>query len=228
MKTDSDNLPVLSVDLALFRIAEGTLQTLLHRRRNDPFKGALALPGALVLSNETLLETARRVLKEKIGWPHEAIDAVHLEQLAAFDALYRDVRGRTVSMAHLGIVCDTPSAFPDVVWKNVQSLSAGSLPFDHNDIIDLAVRRIRGKLRYTNIAREFLKPHFRIDELQAVYEAFLKKKLNRANFRMKLTKIGLIKPVRKLSEAVGSRGGRPPLLYTFVSDRIDIIGKDFL
>ena len=67
----------------------------------------------------------------------------------------------------------------------METVPAGSLPFDHNLILDTALNRLRGKLRYTSIARAFLPETFRIEALQEIYEAVLGVELNRANFRSK-------------------------------------------
>ena len=170
---------------------------------------------------------AQRALLEKTG-----IDVnnnmVYLEQLATFDALYRDVRGRTVSVCYFGIICSCENENHSILWKDSRSISKGSLPFDHEEIIKTAIERLRGKLRYTNIAREFLSPSFRIEELQGVYESIFEKSLNRTNFRNKLLKIGLIEQKKVLSEAVGKKGGRPPHLYSFTKGDLELVDRDFL
>jgi 8-oxo-dGTP diphosphatase len=109
-----------------------------------------------------------------------------------------------------------------------ERVQAGSLPFDHAEIISTAVTRLRGKLRYTNIASQLIDPEFRIDQLETVYSAVLGRELNRTNFRNKLLKIGLIEQVGVLTEAVGSRGGRPPHLYRFTRDDLEIRERDFV
>jgi len=221
--------PVLSVDVVLFRITEDNneLAALLHRRASRPFAGAWALPGVAVRIDETLEAAAKRALEEK---GQLAAAALHLEQLATFDAVYRDPRGRTISVAHIGLV-PLSAAGPrgDVAaWRPLSSIERGGLPFDHGWILETAVTRLRGKLRYTNIAARLLPETFRIDELQAVYEAVLGRRLNRANFRNKLLKIGLIERAGVLSEAVGKRGGRPPHLYRFTEEEVGAQDRDFV
>jgi 8-oxo-dGTP diphosphatase len=219
--------PVLAVDVVLLRVHQRELQALLRHRREAPFKGALALPGVAVGVDETLLAAARRALLDRAGLEPETLQGVHLEQLASFDGLYRDPRGRTVSVAYLGLVRagQDPSG-PG--WTALGTLDRSSLPFDHAEILQEALQRLRGKLRYTNIAAHLLPRTFRIEELQATYEAVLGRPLNRANFRSKLLKIGLIQRAGVLSQAVGRRGGRPPHVYRFVQDRLEVQDRDFL
>jgi len=221
--------PVLSVDVVLFCVEPQGLAVLLHQRTTDPYAGAWALPGVAVRIDETLESAAKRALEEKGRLEPQITRELHLEQLATFDAVYRDPRGRTISVAHIGLMplgaVDKP--LPDS-WRRLGAVESGSLPFDHGSILDTALTRLRGKLRYTNIAARLLPQTFRIDELQAVYEAVLGFRLNRANFRNKLLRIGLIERVGVMAEAVGRRGGRPPHLYRFTGEEVEAQERDFL
>ncbi|MCP4110543.1 MAG: NUDIX domain-containing protein [Desulfobacteraceae bacterium] len=228
MKNNGIERPVLSVDVVVFSIYDGHIRVLMSRREKEPFKGAPALPGAAVQIDETLLAAARRALAEKTGFTLTVNEEIYLDQLATFDALYRDPRGRTVSVAYMGITRVKPENSEKMIWKKVSDISKGGLPFDHDYIVETAVARLKGKLRYTNIAKGFLPDTFRIEELQDVYEAILKCSLNRTNFRNKLLKIGLIEQISILTEAVGKKGGRPPHLYRFTQELIEAVDRDFL
>ncbi len=220
--------PVLAVDVVVVHVRQAQLQVLLQTRTEDPFRGALALPGVAIRVDETLANAAKRALREKVGWSAQRYALPYLEQLATFDSLYRDPRGRTISVAYLGICAVRPELAADCAWQPVVELTAGGLPFDHNFVVETALTRLQGKLRYTNIAAHFLPETFRIEELQEVYEAILRRQLNRANFRMKLLKIGFIEHVSILTEAVGKHGGRPPHLYRFVQPQFERVERDFL
>lgn len=219
--------PVLAVDVVIFGVKNAELKVLLMRREEEPFQGVFALPGVAVRVDETLETAAKRALREKVQWSQGVQADVYLEQLSTFDALYRDPRGRTVSVAYIGIARHLEH-LQGVTWRSVDGIPPGSLPFDHNLIINTGVTRLRGKLRYTNIARTFLAETFRIEELLEVYEAILGRPLNRTNFRNKLLKIQLIEQVRILNEAVGKQGGRPPHLYRFTHKFIEAVDRDFL
>lgn len=218
--------PILAVDVAVFSVADRRPRVLLHRREKEPFAGAPALPGVAVRVDETLEAAARRALAERSGLSAGFISGMFLEQLAAFDGLYRDPRGRTVSVAFLGIAPDHPDGGP-FHWEPADRGNI-DLPFDHDRIVETGLERLRGKLRYTSIARAFLPETFRIEALQDIYEAILGRPLNRANFRNKLLKLELIERVKVLTEAVGQKGGRPPHLYRFTGDRVEPVERDFL
>lgn len=217
--------PILAVDVVVFRLGNSTnmLELLVIRRRCDPFAGAWALPGVAVQVDETLLQAARRALEDKTGVDPARL---HLEQLATFDALYRDPRGRTVSVAHLGLARDHPDPGPDGRWQPVDP--ANHLPFDHDAIVNAAVDRLRGKLRYTNIAAALLPDRFTLDPLLALYRALVDPNINRANFRTKLLKIDMLSHAGVDEAAVGKRGGRPPHLYRFTHAPLAPEQRDFL
>ena len=222
--------PVLSVDVVLLRLDGDQLWVLLDRRRTSPFKGAWTLPGVAVRVDETLEEAARRALREKAALQEQQVHVLPLEQLATFDALYRDPRGRTVSVAYLGLTRSSMGASQkhNRRWRVATGADHRDMPFDHGEILETAVERLRGKLRYTNIAAHLLPETFRIEDLQAIYEAVLDRKLNRANFRNKLLRIGLIQQEGVLAGAVGHRGGRPPHAYSFTREAVEAWDRDFL
>jgi 8-oxo-dGTP diphosphatase len=218
--------PVLAVDVVVLRVADRNLEVVLTRRTARPFAGQLALPGVAVRADQTLAAAAQQALRSKAGFAAADVERCHMEQLATFDALFRDPRGRTVSVAHLALV-RWPGASPPV-WHRVRDVPRGGLPFDHGQILEAAVVRLAGKLRYTNLAAHLLPETFRIEELERVYVAILGRRLNRANFRARLLKLGLIQRVKVLAEAVGAKGGRPPHLYRFTSSLPEATDREFL
>jgi ADP-ribose pyrophosphatase YjhB (NUDIX family) len=62
-------LPIATVDAALFTLSQRQLSVVLARREKEPFAGQFALPGGFVHTDEDqdTEATARRVLKEKVG-----------------------------------------------------------------------------------------------------------------------------------------------------------------
>ncbi len=210
--------PILSVDVVLLAAVRSEVTVLLHRRAEPPFAGEVSLPGVAVAAQETLADAAHRALVTKAGFDAGISPRMHLEQLATFDSLFRDPRGRTVGVAYLGLTppqtSEATSNAPDAHWRPVAKLGPGSLPFDHDEILAAAMERLRGKLRYSDIARHLMPPAFKVDQLRALYESILGRRLNRSNFRSKLLKIGVLDQAGEA--ASGRRGGRPAHLYQFV------------
>lgn len=120
--------PVLAVDVVIFSINQDGLRVLLTRRSEEPFQDAPALPEVAVRVDETLEQAAKRAMREKIGWSETERERVYLEQLATFDAIYRDPRGRTVSVAYLGIVGKNGAESSPILWETVSDIANGTLP----------------------------------------------------------------------------------------------------
>src|SRR6186713_3360673 len=145
----------LTVDCVVFGLDEGELKVLLIERGLEPFKGKWALPGGFVRVDETLDEAARRELEEEAGLKH-----VFLEQLYTFGEVDRDPRERVVSVAYYSLVkladhkVHAATDARDAAWFGVHDVP--SLAFDHADILQLGLDRLRGKLRYQPIGFELL------------------------------------------------------------------------
>ncbi len=183
--------------------------------KKAPFEGKWAVPGGMILLNESADDSAKRQLESKAG-----ITSAHIEQLATFGEVDRDPLGRVVSVAYLGLVRNIPKSlsttneYANVRWVKVNELPP--LAYDHKHIIETALERLRGKLAYTNIAQFLLPQAFTLYELQLLYEALTNRTLDKRNFRKKYLASGLIKSTNKLRR--GSH--RPATLYTFKNKAI--------
>lgn len=208
-------LSLVTVDLTIFTIRNGTLMILLIERGEKPFRGRWALPGGRVRSKETLDQGARRELREETGVDGSLL---HLEQLGAFGDPGRDPRGRVVTIAYLALGPDLPEAVggtdaAHAQWVPVDDVLGASDPlaFDHERIFADALERIREKLEYTTVATVFCSEPFTLTELRGVYEVVWGRGLDPSNFRRKVTKAeGFVEPT---GEQRAQQAGRPAALY---------------
>jgi len=203
--------PALTVDCVVFGVDEGALKVLLIERGEKPFKGALALPGGFVRMNETIDEAAARELKEETD-----IGKVYLEQLYTFGTPKRDPRGRVVTVAYFGLVNRVehqPTAATDAsaaAWHPVRKLP--TLAFDHRAIVDLAIERLRAKVRYAPIGFELLPTKFSLTQLQRLYETILERDLDKRNFRKKVASLEILVDTGETEKNVPRRAAQ---LYRF-------------
>lgn len=217
--------PSVAVDLVIFTIIDAQLRVLVVKRQEHPFKGDWALPGGFVRVGESSKEqgedldaAARRELQEETGLDP---DRVHIEQLFTFGRSNRDPRMRVISVAYFALV--RPDLAPFVKaggdvshaeWLPVEALKKTDLGFDHREIIETALTRVRGKLEYSGIAFDLVPLTFTIPELRHVYSIVLDKEMDPGNFRRKFNRMledGLIE------QAPGKRitASKPATVYRF-------------
>ena len=139
-----------------------------------------------------------------------------LEQLYTFGAPGRDPRGRTITVAYYALVradvrVQSGSDAVAALWHSLTELP--SLAFDHHDIIEVALTRIRGKIDYEpRIAHSLVPTEFTQAELRQVHEVVKGVKYDKSNFSKRFKRMV---EDGKLVPAPGKRAtdGRPARLY---------------
>ncbi len=201
----------LTVDCVVFGLDVDDLKVLLIQRKLDPHQHQWALPGGFVRIDETLDEAARRELAEESG-----ITDVYLEQLYTFGELERDPRERIVTVAYYALAklsdhrIRAATDAERVAWFGLDDVP--KLAFDHAKILDRALERLRGKVRYAPIGFELLPPRFTLTQLQRLYELVLQQPLDKRNFRKKILSMELLIETDEVEQGVRHRAAR---LYKF-------------
>lgn len=207
--------PALTTDGVVFGLDDEDLKVLLIQRDLPPFEGGWALPGGFVRVGESVDDSARRELKEETG-----LKNVFLEQLYTFGNPDRDPREHVVTVAYyalVNLVDHPPKADTDA--RNAAWFSLDDIPklaFDHGEILNAALDRLRGKLRYQPIGFKLLPEKFTLSELQWLYERILEEKIDKRNFRKKLNKLGILEETDEIQQDVAHRAAR---LYRFDDKR---------
>lgn len=208
----------VALDLVVLSLAAGELSVLVKRRERPPYEGFWALPGAMKRPGTGLDDQACELLRSAAGIAGRSF----VEQLKTFDRPERraadgtvtvpgrDPRGDVISVAYLALV-PAGRARAQGEWRPVRSLPE-EIAFDHRAMIDAAVRRLRGKIRYSSIAFALLPEKFSLPELHRVYEQILGRSLHRANFQRDVVRAGV---VELTGERNRGRSGRPAHLYRF-------------
>lgn len=210
----------VAVDLVVLSLVNGELCVLLGRRPHPPYPGYSALPGKLRSTGVPVDGVARDLLSDTTG-----LKRAWVEQLRTFDRPEqhsedgmvlvpgRDPRGDVISVAYIAVVpADRvrPEFGGELGWQPIRRLPT-EVAFDHREIIDYALRRLRSKLGYSSLGFELLPEEFTIPELQAMYEQVLGISLNRGNFWRRVLDAGVIEDTTRTRRA----RGKPAKLYKF-------------
>ncbi|MFH0702731.1 MAG: NUDIX domain-containing protein [bacterium] len=209
----------VTVDIVIFTIRKKNLEVLLIQRGHEPFKDKWAIPGGFVRLSENLDDAAKRVLYEKTQ-----VKDVYLEQLYTFGKPDRYPNARVITVGYFALIRsddiilshDLDIDTQQVGWHFVYNLPP--LAFDHRDIIDHAVRRLRDRLEYTPVAFQLLPKKFTLTELQKIYELILDKDLDKRNFRKKMISLCILK---EFDEFTKLSSKRPARLYSFNEESIE-------
>jgi 8-oxo-dGTP diphosphatase len=172
----------------------------------------MALPGNLGNKQEDLDTGAARILYELTG-----LKNAHLEQLYTFGEVSRHPLGRVITVAYYSLIKIPPSQLhPKISFaKRAAWISINEIPklaFDHNKIIDKALERIKGKLRYKPIGFELLPQKFSLSQLQDLYEGILQIPIDKRNFRKKILSYNLLIELNEKQKDVSHRAAK---LYKF-------------
>jgi 8-oxo-dGTP diphosphatase len=204
----------LTADLVILTIRDGMLSVLLVERKNEPFRGRMALPGGFLRGDESLEQAAARELAEETGLDAAAL---RLQQVGTYSAPDRDPRSpRVVTCAYLAVAPDLPvpvagSDARAARWVPVAEVADPGLAFDHDCILADAVDLARTLLQFSTIATAFCGPEFTIGDLREVYEAVWGVGLDKPNFHRKVTDAdGFIVPTGVKRPSLT---GRPAALY---------------
>lgn len=236
-------IPYLSVDCVLFGFDHKTLKLLLTKRelKDDKTGEALfvdyTLQGHHVLVNEGLDEAAARVLREKTG-----LEGIYLEQFYTFGKFGRmekerdrmwvkksklNIARHVISVGYLSLVdslkINPDKQHPDVQWFPIDNLPP--LGFDHAEIIQRALERLRTKLSIEPIGFELLPEKFTLTEMQHLYEAVLGRKYDRRNFRKKVAQMKYVIPLDEKQKGVAHK---PAQVYIFSRDVYERTKKEKL
>jgi len=201
----------------VLQVRDGSLQGLLWQRAREPFLGAWSLPGGYLEPGETLEQSIRRHLAQKV----DVRELAHLEQLETLSDPNRNPLEWELATAYLGLV---PADLNPVVPEDTQWQPVARLPepaFDHRTIVLAGRDRLRAKLSYTNIGFALAPPVFKVSELREIYVAALGHEVSATNLQRVLLRRGVLEPTGEKREP-GRVGGRPAALYRFRSRRLEI------
>ncbi|MGN5954478.1 NUDIX hydrolase [Sphingobacterium lactis] len=203
-----------TIDCVILTFDEGKLKVLLAERNEYPYKDWWALPGYFVNKYEEMEDAVARILFEMTG-----LKDIYMDQLAAFAGVKRHPEGRILTVAYMALVqmeevknkiASFTSYMRQLKWFSVDELP--ELAFDHREIIDLSLDRLKKTISFSTTPYELLPNKFTLTQLQQVFEALLNKKLDKRNFRKKINNLGYLKELNEVQKGVSYRAAK---LYSF-------------
>ncbi|HNX54492.1 MAG TPA: NUDIX domain-containing protein [Prolixibacteraceae bacterium] len=196
----------VAVDSIIFGYDEGgrELKLLLLKRNFEPARGEWSLMGGFLQKDESIEDAAKRILHQLTG-----LSDVYMEQLYSFGELDRDPGDRIISVAYFALIKINDSDLELVKNHGATWIPISSLPqliFDHNQMVERAMKKLQVRARTQPIGFELLPEKFTIPQLQGLYEAIYNKSLDKRNFRRKLLAMDLLEKLEE-KEKESSRKG---------------------
>jgi len=195
----------ISVDCVIFGYEKKILKVLLIKSDLKEYEGMWSLLGDLVKPDENIDKASYRILKERTG-----MDDVYLEQVHTFGDTGRHPSGRVITIAYYSLIDIRSHKLSfnqnELSWKPVNEIK--KMAFDHKLILDTCLEKLKEQITEKPIVFNLLPEKFSLRELQEVYEAIHGIKLDRRNFRKKITLKDWLVDLNEIETDVSHRPGK--------------------
>lgn len=194
----------VSLDVVALRLNEDRLEVLLDTRPRPPFEGRLQLPALRIDEHhdDDLESALSRLL---LAW---GLGDGYREQVCSLGSRDRDPRGWSTTLVYFCLVEPTCTARLGQ-WHPLDDLSHLTLAFDHDQLIQRALERLRIKSSYSTLPVHLLGEEFTLSELQRAYEIILQTPMNTAAFRKRIHRADILRDTGR--KRTGKQ--RPASLY---------------
>ena len=200
----------LAVDCIIFGFNDNQLELLLIHRGFEPEMGTWSLIGGFIGNDEDLDEAANRVLYGLSG-----LKNIYMEQVKTFGKSGRDPSARVVSTTYSAMILKSQYNQALVNKYKAKWFPIDALPelvFDHREMVDSAINRLRRRVRNYPIAFNLLPSKFTLPQLQALYEGILDEPIDKRNFRRKVSQMNYLV---KLNDKDMSESRKGAYFYQF-------------
>lgn len=211
--------PSATIDVVIFSFFDNELHVLIIKRKDHPYKNQWSLIGGYVdiHKDKNLEATAKRKLFEKTG-----VKTPYLEQVETIGNSKRDPRGWTITTVYFALISNqniqlnSEKEIIDIKWLKIcNGTTKEKLSFDHNEILNSCIERLKNKLLYTSLPIYLMKSDFTIGELQKVYEIILNNKIDHKSFRRRMLSVDILEETGEMR----SDGKRPAKLYRLKEEK---------
>jgi 8-oxo-dGTP diphosphatase len=197
------------------------LKLLLIKRSFEPEKGKWSLAGGFVEEKESLDDAASRILRNYTG-----LDRIFLKQSYSFGETGRDPGARVISTAYWALITirdinNEPAKKTEAQWRSI-----GTLPemiFDHTEMVTKALSDLQYQIKIKPLGFELLPEKFTLVQLQDLYEAIYRRRIDKRNFRKKILSMGILE---KLDEKERETSKKGAFYYRFNKERYERLEKN--
>lgn len=211
---------LVAVDCIIFGFEESRLKLLIMKRKVDPMEGAWSLVGGFVQEGESTDSAATRVLQLTTG-----IDDIYMDQLKCYGDVQRDTGARVISIAYYALIRIQEHDRVLATEYGAHWLSLEQIPeliFDHSQMIQDALTRLRDKARFHPLGFELLPEKFSLPQLRNLYEAIYQRELDKRNFRKKVLAMGILEKLDEKDKSTSKKGAH---LYRFDKQKYEALTR---
>ncbi|MBS1532527.1 MAG: NUDIX hydrolase [Bacteroidetes bacterium] len=226
----SDYMHGLAIDAVIFGFHDHQLKVLLMQYKRS---NIYALPGGFIHKEENLEDAAHRVVSERTG-----LTDIYLEQFHVFGDAHRAdpaplrsimmangfepgenhwLLQRFVSIGYYALVDFTKvTPMPDRIFDGCNWYGLNDIPplmQDHETIVKKALESLRTNLDNKLVAFNLMPEEFTMNDLQALYETILDKKLLRPAFQRKILSLNIL---QRIAKKWTGGAHKAPYLYKFI------------
>jgi hypothetical protein len=221
---ESEVMSSITIDCCVFSFEKGNLEVLLVQHGQGISKGKWGLPGGWIKKEEDIDVAADRLLSELTG-----VKDIYLEQVRTFGKPERYPLGRVITVGYYALInredFDVKAGFTasEAKWYKVKAIP--DLIYDHNEILQASLNRLRGKVKRAPIGFNLLPEKFTLLQLMQLYTEILDVEMDKSNFRRKFLKMKLLQDVGDKQKGVSHRAAK---LYRFDEEIYkDLTNKGF-
>jgi 8-oxo-dGTP diphosphatase len=209
---------LVAVDCIIFGydILAKEIKLLLVKRSFDPAKGRWSLEGGFVEENESLDEAAYRILRKLTG-----LEIIYLKQSYSYGETDRDPGARVISIAYSALITirdinQELTKKNGAHWRSIARLP--DLIFDHSEMVKRAFTDLQNQIKIKPVGFELLPEKFTLVQLQDLYEAIYRRKVDKRNFRKKILSMEILEKLNEKEKVTSKRGA---YYYMFNKDRYE-------
>ena len=195
---------LIAVDCIIFGFDGENLKLLVIHRGFEPEMGKWSVVGGFLQVDESPEDSAARILKQLTG-----LEGVYMQQLEAFGDPKRDPLERVLSITYFALIdigqyTEQLSEEYKPEWFLLKERP--ELIFDHNNMVEAALKKIRYKAALHPVLFELLPEKFTLPHLQALYTAVYDVEFDKRNFSRKVLSANLLIK-QKEKDKEGSKKG---------------------